>query len=358
MPAKRYGDGSVYQRASDGLWVATYQFQGKRRQAYGKTEQEALRKRRSALKRIAEGRTATQTRLTFADAADRWTTNFSRTLGISEASRKNYVDVLRIHVIPTIGRMKLESIKPSDISAVMATMADKGYSPSYRHQAHKAMSHVFKMAIADEIVTANPVRSIPAPRGNVKETYFADRDDVIALISQAGDDRMRTFLILMSHTGMRISETLNIRWSDINFATKTISVLGKGRKLRAVYITPTLERQLRQWKRAQTKQRLSADWWSQEGDWVITTDIGTQMDAHNWRRKHFNPLRSQACPSATPHSLRHGFATIMLEEGIPMKVVSAQLGHSSTRITEDTYSHVTARLQQEAGEAIERVLGM
>ena len=164
MPAKRYGDGSVYQRASDGLWVATYQFQGKRRQAYGKTEQEALRKRRSALKRIAEGRTATQTRLTFADAADRWTTNFSRTLGISEASRKNYVDVLRIHVIPTIGRMKLESIKPSDISAVMATMADKGYSPSYRHQAHKAMSHVFKMAIADEIVTANPVRS-PTPQG-------------------------------------------------------------------------------------------------------------------------------------------------------------------------------------------------
>ena len=79
-------------------------------------------------------------------------------------------------------------------------------------------------------------------------------------------------------------------------------------------------------------------------------------DSHNWRRKHFNPLRAKVCPKATPHSLRHGFATIMLEEGIPMKVVSAQLGHSSTRITEDTYSHVTARLQREAGEAIERVL--
>ena len=81
------------------------------------------------------------------------------------------------------------------------------------------------------------------------------------------------------------------------------------------------------------------------------------MDAHNWRRKHFNPLSDRICPQVTPHSLRHGFATIMLEEGVPMKVVSAQLGHSSTRITEDVYSHVTARLQQEAGAAIERVLG-
>jgi integrase len=82
------------------------------------------------------------------------------------------------------------------------------------------------------------------------------------------------------------------------------------------------------------------------------------MDAHNLRRKHFNPLSAKVCPQATPHSLRHEFATIRLEEGAPTKVVSVQLGHTFTRITEDTYSHVTARLQKEAGDAIERVLGM
>jgi integrase len=59
----------------------------------------------------------------------------------------------------------------------------------------------------------------------------------------------------------------------------------------------------------------------------------------------------------TPHSLRHAFATLMLEEGEPMRVVADQMGHSSTRITEATYSHVTARLQAEAGAAIERAIG-
>jgi integrase len=80
------------------------------------------------------------------------------------------------------------------------------------------------------------------------------------------------------------------------------------------------------------------------------------MDAHNWR-KQFKPFADAVAPGVTPHSLRHAFATLMLEEGVSMRVVADQMGHSSTRITEATYSHVTARLQAEAGAAIERAIG-
>jgi integrase len=213
------------------------------------------------------------------------------------------------------------------------------------------------MAIADGRLNSNPVRQIPAPRGRVKDPYFADREDVLALIEAASDARLRTFLMITAHTGLRISETLSLCWADVNFDTSSISVIVKGNRRHAAYLTPSLAAHLRGWRRTQAKQRLGAEWWAPSSDWIITTDIGTKMDPHNWRRKHFNPLRDRICPRATPHSLRHGYATIMLEEGVPMKVVSAQLGHSSTRITEDTYSHVTARLQQQAGAAIERVLG-
>jgi integrase len=357
VTAKRYGEGSVYQRASDGLWVATFKYLGRRRVVYGTTEQEALKKRRLAAKRLATGGTPTPSRATFAAAAQRWISDYSRTLPIGSATRKNYIDVLRLHVLPTIGQLQLETIKASDVAKVMVEMLDKGYSASYRHQAHKAISHVFKMTIADGELTANPARSVPAPRGTATPAYYAGREDVRALIANAQDERLLTFLVMVSHTGMRISEALGVRWSDVNFESKSIAVLGKGNRWRSVYLTPSLDRQLRVWRREQAKRRLSADWWSVEGDWVISTDIGTKMDSHNWRKKHFNPLRSKVCPNATPHSLRHGFATIMLEEGVSMKVVSAQLGHSSTRITEDTYSHVTARLQEQAGAAIERVLG-
>jgi integrase len=63
------------------------------------------------------------------------------------------------------------------------------------------------------------------------------------------------------------------------------------------------------------------------------------------------------CPGATPHSLRRAAATILLEEGVPMKVVSELLGHSSPKVTAQTYSYVTARLVAEAGAAIARALG-
>jgi len=102
--------------------------------------------------------------------------------------------------------------------------------------------------------------------------------------------------------------------------------------------------------------RLAATWWSEEADgWLISTDIGTQFDAHNWRKKCFAPVAKRIAPGVTPHSLRHAFATLMLEEGVPSKVVAEQLGHSSTRVTEDTYSHVTARLVDEAAIVAERV---
>jgi integrase len=81
------------------------------------------------------------------------------------------------------------------------------------------------------------------------------------------------------------------------------------------------------------------------------------MDAHNWRSKQFTPFADTVAPGVTPHSLRHAFATLMLEEDVPMRVVSDQMGHPPTRITECTYSHVTARLQAEAGAAIERAFG-
>jgi integrase len=356
MSKELWGEGSLFQQA-DGRWVATYSDNGTRKRVKGRTPKEANDKRKAALKRIAEGLTGTEPRATFSSVVKRWTDVTSLTLPLTTDSRQNYLDVLRLHVEPVVGKVKIGQMKPSHVEEVMVTMQAKGLSPSYRNQAHKAMSHIFKLAIRDGLRTTNPTREVPAPRGAVKVIVTPDRDVVVEMIDLAPDERLRTFIVLAAHTGLRIAEVLSLRWADVNYETRTIGVLGKGGKRRAVYVTPTLESQLRLWKVEQAKERLAAPWWSTEGDWIITTDIGTQMDTHNWRSKQFKPFADAIAPGATPHSLRHAFATLMLEEGVPMRVVADQMGHSSTRITEGTYSHVTARLQAEAGAAIERALG-
>lgn len=358
MSRNAYGDGSVYQR-KDGRWVATFTNNGKRFGVYGRTRQEAVKARRVHLEQVAKGATPSRARRTFATEAQRWIDTVSKETGLSDKSRRVYVDVLNLHVIPVIGSLKVTDVRPSDVTSVMVAMQEHGLSASYRHQAHKALSHVFKMAMRDGLIVSNPVRDVTAPRGSQRKKVVPSRDQVLALIDAAGDERTRTGIMLLAHTGARIGEVLALRWSDVDFTRARITIrTGKGGKGRSVALTATLAAQLKVWRKQQTAMRLAASWWSQESDpWLLSTDIGTQMDAHNWRKKHFAPVARTVAVGVTPHSLRHAFATLMLEEGVPTKVVAEQLGHSSTRITEDTYSHVTARLVDEAGLVAERVLG-
>ena len=134
-----------------------------------------------------------------------------------------------------------------------------------------------------------------------------------------------------------------------------MKVMGKGSRPRTVPIAPALGVELAKWRRAQAVERLKAAWWD-DGDWMLSSDCGTRWDPHN-ARKRFRPIAQKVLPGMTPHSLRHATATMLLEEKIPMKVVAELLGHSSTRITESTYSHVTQRLVTETTDALQRRLG-
>lgn len=363
MSRTTYGEGSVYQR-KDGRWVAVYHHEGKRREVYGKTEREAKCKRRERQDEIARGESGSRTRRTFGSEAQRWIDNSSKVGALSPRSRRVYVDVLQLHVIPIIGHLKMHDIRPSDITNVMVKMSESGKSGAYQKQARKAMSHVFQMSQKDKVITTNPALEVPTPRDIPKPTVILTREQAQEVFEAAPDERTRTALMILAHTGMRIGEMMALRWSDVRFpeaSTDTGRIVireSKSGRGRQVPVTPSLDRQLKLWRKEQTAMRLAARWWSEDADgFVISSDVGTQMDQQNWRRKHFNPVARPIAPGVVPHSLRHTCATFMMEEGIPSKVVAEVLGHSSTRITDDIYSHVTPRLIDGATSALERAWG-
>lgn len=369
--ARANGEGSITRRKNgtyQGSWFETINGQRKRRYVYGKTSKEVRDKVRDALNRIERGLPGIDSTDTFRQVAETWRRTTMHTSGLSSKSAGAYVDVLKLHVYPVIGNERLRDIKPSQVSSVMVKMQDAGYSKSYQHQAHKAMSAVFRAAMADGLIASNPTKAVKAPRGGHKPTVVPDRGQVLRMIDEAPDERMKAFVAVLAYTGCRISEALSIRWSDVN-NERIVIRHGKGDKTRAVPVPARLSEVLKAWRKAQAQERLKAVWWDESDDWMLSTDVGTQWDPHN-ARKRFKPIadgdpenedpskrRPAICRGATPHSLRHATATLLLEEGVPMKVVAELLGHSSTRITEETYSHVTARLVQEAGDAIGRALG-
>lgn len=354
------GQGSISPR-KDGRWSVrwTEHVGGKSvsRTAYAPTRPEAEKKLREILRRLEGGQTGVDSRTPFKAVGERWRRTAGIAQGISTRSMDTYSGVLRLHINPVIGHLPIGEVKPSHVIEVLTAMDGKGLSKSYQHQAHKVISGVFKMAMADELVIRNPTMSVKAPRGGHKPKVVPGRDQVLAMIEHAPDERMTAFVTVLAYSGLRIGEALALSWSDWD-GESTIRIRnGKGGKARAVPVPAPLQDALKAWRHAQKLERMKAVWWDTEADWILSTDVGTRWDPHN-ARKRFRPIAGAAgVPGATPHSLRHAGATILLEEGVPMRVVAELLGHSSTRITEDIYSHVTARLVAEAATALERALG-
>lgn len=292
----------------------------------------------------------------FGQTAEWWIDEASLGLNLHPTSITAYTRALRKYATPVIGTLPMGDVVASDVVRVMSSMADRGLSPSYRHTAHKAISHVFRAVIADGLPLANPTRLVPAPKGTVRTIVVPDRVEVVTMIAGAQEEQLRTFVMIAAATGLRISEILQMQWADVMYSRRTILVRrGKGGRPRAALLPSTLSAQLQRWRTLQARTFISAGI-RPAHDWVIASAVGTQMDANNWRRLQFNPLAARICPGVTPHSLRHAFATILIEEGIPLPMVANAMGHTNTRITEAVYAHVTARLQAEAADAIDRAL--
>ena len=182
------------------------------------------------------------------------------------------------------------------------------------------------------------------------DTVEKEKEKIIdALASAAGKTALmhkRLFAVkrdsviikLLLSTGLRISEALNIKYSDLDFESKTIEILGKGKKYRQVFfdleeIEPEFMDYLGKRQELDTNHEYifvsikSYDRLSVRGFQVL------------FKKYVKNAGLSQ---SVTPHTLRHTFATISIEKGANIKAVSQVLGHSSCKITIDTYTHLSS----------------
>ena len=107
----------------------------------------------------------------------------------------------------------------------------------------------------------------------------------------------------------------------------------KGGRTRAIPVPEKLQAELKAWRKAQRAEQLAAVWWDTEHDWILSTEVGTHWDPTTRARgsdssPNGHPAKGRRghLPGAMPHSMRHATATILLEEGVPMRVVSELLG--------------------------------
>ena len=186
-------------------------------------------------------------------------------------------------------------------------------------------------------------------------------------IAAAASDRWTALWVLLVTTGLRPSEALGLRWTDLDaeklrvqWALVRVPGAGwslaetKNKKGRTVTLPAVAHRPLRRWQ-AEERLRLGAGYLEQ--GFMFATASGQPLDLTNLKKKHFKPLLKRAkLPDIRLYDLRHTAASLLLANGEHPKVVQEMLGHFSITLTMDTYSHVMPDMQEQSAARLDALL--
>jgi integrase len=367
------GEGSIYQR-KDGRWAASISLGGmKRKHFLGKTRADVAGKLAVALKTHNEGLPVRFERQTFSAYITRWL-NETMKGAVAPRTWTRYEQLMRVHAIPAIGKLPLEKVTPQHVQRLYADVSAKGAKPGTIVQVHAVLHKAFKQAVLWNLASRNPVEAVTRPKQRHEEMNVLTPDQAVTLIEAARRDRLEALFVLAVTTGMRQGELLGLRWSAVESEKGTVQIqvalqrTKDGYELvppktrgsrRLVKLTQMAREALERHRINQTAERLLAgDHWKNELDLVFTNLAGGPLDGTHLLRHCFRPLlKKGSLPEVRFHDLRHTAATLLLTQGIHPKVVSEMLGHSTTGITLDLYSHVMPSMQEQAAAALDSLFG-
>jgi len=342
-----------------------------------RTKKEAEAAERMALKNRDEGLIVDRSRESVSDLLDRWLSTMKET--VTDQTLKGYEIAARVHVKPAIGQAKVQDLKHADVQALVSSWRDDEVTtrgPKTIRAGISVLKQAFDQAKNERLVIVNPVDGVKLPA--VKRRKYLkvwSPAEVARFLEVSRDDRLTPLWHLLVLEGMRRSEALGLRWSDLNWlendrVTAHISQTAiadntrGGRVLltertktdagaRSVLLTAETVAALKRHKDAQafTRKKAAGNWI--EHDLIVCTSLGTPVDPNHIKRNQARIMNAADVSRLTTHDLRHTAATTMLLAGVPVKMVSEKLGHASVTITMDLYSHVLPNMQQMAADAMD-----
>ncbi len=274
-----------------------------------------------------------------------------------------YVDHLARYVLPQIGSTRLTALSPLDVQGVYAAMSARGLSPRTVRHTHAVLRNALKQAVRWRLIQSNPADATELPKGQRTEQQALTVEQVDAFLRAVEASPWRALYHLLLNTGLRPGEAFALTWQHVDLAGGELLV-----RQTVTYDAGNVPT-LRDPKTAKSRRRVSfthdlttvllehrdatAEIHNPLG-LVFPTIDGGLIHPNHWSKHDFkSALRRAGIPETfRVYDLRHSMATLALEAGIHPKVVSERLGHSTTQLTMDTYSHVTPTMQDRASESI------
>lgn len=291
----------------------------------------------------------------------------ARTLG-------DYAETLSLYCRPHLGQLLLASVTPVEVRSMLAQLQKADLKPRTVRKAHEVLRNALEQAVADGFLTNNPARSrlvskaLPAKEHVERPTVT--RDQLSAFINASADRRLNAYYLAMLFCGLRPEEALALRWSDATEKKVTVRrVLVDGKhgmvphftkpktkkSARSIPLPEIVIAALLRHRRTQIAEQLIAGPAWQGQDLIFCDEVGAPLRQDRTRREFKALLKAAQLPPMRPYDLRHSAATLLLEAGEDLKVVSELLGHSTIVLTADTYAHVTPGMKERAVAKLDRL---
>lgn len=264
--------------------------------------------------------------------------------GLSANTRSAYSSDLTEYLdfLEKAGRKRAADVLPLDVAAYMAVLKERGIAARSRARCLSAIRMFHKFLMIENYADSNPASIIEAPRTLNKLPQFLTGAEVDALLASCSgpspeDIRDLAMLELLYATGLRVSELVNLRLREVNLQSGYLMTVGKGDKERLVPIGESACRRIADYLQ-QTRQKQDP---ASRNPYLFLSRLREAMS----RQAFWNIIKKRAQlagirKSISPHTLRHSFATHLLENGADLRSVQIMLGHADLATTQ-IYTHVT-----------------
>lgn len=279
---------------------------------------------------------------------------------VRKGTLEQYTGHIHNHLLPFFGNLKVDAIT---YPAVLKFMNNSKASPATVRKILTTLNSIMTHCIRCGYIDRNPVQYVERPKRNngEREQISVFKSGEIQALLEAGKDmKFRVLLLFSVLTGVRQGEALAVRWGDIDWQRSQVDIrrtFNRGEfyapksetSIRSVDLGPTLVQELKEWRLLSPHSR--------DEDLIFASSVGTPMNRGNLLRRLYVPaLKAAKVPYRKWHTLRHTFASTLIEAGESVVYVAAQLGHSSPGLTLRLYSHLVNDTNSQAAKKLERAM--
>ena len=254
-----------------------------------------------------------------------WMENVVRN-DVSHRTYHNYLFQVRNHILPALGKKKLQTLKLEDMEGLYRSMSASGLSSATVRYAHAVLRRALKQAVVRGLVTRNAAEGASLPRMVQKETQTFTPEEARRFLQAASGDRLGALYVLAVTCGCRQGELLGLRWEDVDLGAGKLTVRRqvqrsrdgsgmvtgptKNKKSRTIRLGTVAVEALRAHRERQSGEVDRAKGLWGDPDLVFASTIGTVLDPSNVVDRSFKPLlRRAGLPNIRFHDLRHACAT-------------------------------------------------